>query len=83
MTRHLLGLLRGRRYGEAAKGARLLVSEFGAFRAAGLLLSRWQGAFETPAQAAARDDRTFRSGAFSGSKSRLSALVISPTSPIP
>ena len=39
LTRHLLGLLRGRRYGEAAQGARLLVREFGAFRAAGLLLT--------------------------------------------
>jgi len=37
LTRHLLGLLGERRYGEAAKGARLLVSEFGARRTAGLL----------------------------------------------
>ena len=38
MTRHLLLLLRERRYGEAAKGAKLLVREFGAARTAGLLV---------------------------------------------
>jgi len=37
LTGHLLRLLRARRYGEAAKGVRLLVSEFGATRTAGLL----------------------------------------------
>ena len=39
LTRHLLRLLRRRRYREAAQGARLLVREFGAVRTAGLLLS--------------------------------------------
>ena len=67
----------------SGKGARLLVREFGAARTAQLASGWCEGAFEAPAQAAARDDCTFRSGTFSGSKSRLSALVISPTRPIP
>jgi glycosyltransferase involved in cell wall biosynthesis len=38
LTRYLFGLLRERRFGEAARGTRLLVGELGAARTAGLLV---------------------------------------------
>jgi glycosyltransferase involved in cell wall biosynthesis len=62
LARHLAGLLRERRFGEAAKGVRLLVNEFGARGTAGLLaggarelskrrIKRWRGTSEPSARA--------------------------------
>lgn len=74
LTRHLIGLLRARRYREAVAGARLLVREFGARRTAGLLvggvrelrkrrLKRLRGTIEPSAQepSAARNRASVRS----------------------